>query len=171
MTEYANDRSSEISFCNYDNHSDPDMGLSRNIDISRYPVRTISQCYGISSMAPKEVQDQEIKRLSMRGFSLRDRDPYIISMVKEKKFVIVDEDINSAFEDVEKHNQSQNFTLKSYRLLVIDQTSDINKLNYELKSQNEIIGNYRYEHKQLENEIKYLKSRNLFQRIFNWKKS
>ena len=171
MTEYANDRGSDISFLNYENHSNTDMGLSQNMDISRYPVRTIKQCYGISSMAPKEIRDEEIKRLSMRGFSLRDRDPYVISMVKEKKFVIADEDINSAFEDIEKNNHKTDFSKRSCNLLIIDQTNDINKLTYELNSQSEVIDNYREEYCRLENRYSHLKSMNIFQRIFMWKKS
>ena len=169
MTEYADDRMHEISFCQtFDPFTTPDRGLSRELDISRYKIRTIRKSMGVSAMMPKEHQDEELKRLSMRGFSIRFSDPYVITMVKEKKFVIADEMIDSAFNDIENDNKKKDFKIESYKLLFIEQSNDINKLRYDLNSAQEVLDNYKLE---------YLKSRKrfnrltLFDRIFRWKGS
>lgn len=135
-----------------------------------FKVRMIANEKAISALSPKEYIDKEMNHWGMKGFSYTRRDPYAIFMRKEKRFVIADSDINSAFDDVEDYNEKTDFERKSLNLLIIEMTKDINILRSQLQSKKEIVGNYRYENKQLENEIKYLKSRNLFQRIFKWGK-
>ena len=163
MTEYADDRMREISFCDPINpFGSPDRGLSRDMDISTYKVRTIHKSMGISNLAPKEYQDAEMKRLTMKGFSFYSSDPFMITMVKEKKFIIADEMIDSAFNDIEKNNNSEDKTRSDLNQLLITMTCESNKLKHELKSTNVILDEYK-------NQLKWRKSFTLFQRIFQWK--
>lgn len=144
--------------------------------IENYRIRTIAQQRAVSRLMPEEHRRREVRQLLEEGFSPREErfsppDPYITFYEKVKKFVIADKFVDSAFHDAEKHNQETDFSRRACNLLIIDQTNDINKLTYELNSQSEVLDNYREEYCSLENRYSHLKSMNLFQRIFQWKKA
>lgn len=130
-----------------------------------FMIKEVKRAEAIESNSPKK--DKFISDHKRYGYIEEPRDPLYITMVKSKKFVVADEMVNSVFES--KSSLYDGMDHRALKDLLIALSTDARKLNHDLNSQAEIIDNYRNENAKLEENFRFLKKMDIFQRLFCWK--
>jgi len=176
VEEIDSNESGYVQFSRERYNSEYFGGMPEAVDFSReqYKVRTVAQVRALPTTINREHVLREKTKLLQDGFKERDRtgyeDPRLILFDKRKDFVIADKMIDSYIGSMSEEDP-EILDKRGMNLLLIDLVCEVNKQKTDLESKKELIGNYRAEYLRLQNSHRYLKSRNIFQRIFLWKKS